>query len=70
VVAEAKDPVEAYHQALIEWYNKILEIDEDAVIYPQMVVDQQAGMTVIEDPDELPTTLSNLKKLHPKFGSG
>jgi len=67
VVAEAKDPVEAYHQALIEWYNKILEIDEDAVIYPQMVVDQQAGMTVIEDPDELPTTLSNLKKYTPKI---
>ncbi len=67
VVAEAKDPVEAYRQALTEWFNKILEIDEDAVIYPWTAVDRQAGTTVIKDPDKLPTTLSNLKKYTPKI---
>jgi len=66
-VAEAKDPVEAYHQALTKWFNKILEIDEDAVIYLWMVADRQAGMMVIKDPDKLPTTLSNLKKYTPKI---
>jgi len=66
VVAEAKDPVEVYCQALTKWFNKILEIDEDAVIYPWTAVDCQAGTTVIEDLDKLPTTFSNLKKYTPK----
>jgi len=37
------------------------------VIYPWTAADRQAGTTVIRDPDELPTTLSNLKKYMPKI---
>jgi len=66
VVAEATNLVEAYRQALIEWFNKVLEVDSDAVIYPWTGNDRQAGTTTIEDPDELPASLSSLKKYTPK----
>jgi len=65
-MAEAKDPVEVYQQVLIEWYNKVLEIDEHVVIYPWMASDRQAGTTVIEDPEKIPTSFSNLKNYMPK----
>jgi len=45
VAAEATDLVEAYQQALIEWFTKLLEIDEDPVIYPWMATDCQVGTT-------------------------
>ena len=32
------------------------------VIYPWMALDHQAGTTVIEDPDKIPNSLSDLKK--------
>jgi len=66
VVEEATDPVEAYRQALIEWYNKLLEIDKEVVIYPWAAVDRQAGTTAIKELDEFPTSFSSIKKYMPK----
>jgi len=66
VVEEATNLVEAYQQAVLEWFNKILEIDLEAVIYPWGVADRQASTSVIEDPDELPMTFSSIKKYTPK----
>jgi len=66
VVAEATNLVEAYRQAVIKWFTKILKIDSEVVIYPWMVADWQADTTTIEDPDKLPTLFSSLKKYTPK----
>jgi len=66
VVKEATNPVEAYQQAVLKWFNKILKIDLEAVIYPWGAADCQAGTSVIEDLDELPTMLSSIKKYTPK----
>jgi len=60
VIEEATNPVEAYRQAVLKWFNKILKIDLEAVIYPWGAADCQAGTSVIEDPDELPTMLLSL----------
>jgi len=64
VVAKATNLVEAYQQALSEWFTKLLEIDEEVVIYPWMAVDQQAGTMAIEDPDEILSTLSQHQKTY------
>jgi len=66
VMAEATNPVEAYCQVILEWFNNVLKVDSEAVIYPWAAVDRQVGTTVIEDPDELPTSFSSLKKYTPK----
>jgi len=66
IVTEATNPVEAYCQATIGWYNKILMVNSKAVIYPWGEVDRQMGTTAIEDPDELPTSFLSIKKYTPK----
>jgi len=43
-----------------------LETNRNAVIYPWTALDRQAGTTMIEDPDKIPNSLSNLKKYMPK----
>jgi len=61
-VAASDDPVAEAQQKLMELLQKIQEVDQHAVIYLWLDADQQGHEPAIDNLEEIPTLLSNLKK--------
>jgi len=62
-VQESTDLVaEARLQFMEQLLQKIQEVDQHAVVYPWMDVDQQSREPDIDSPAAIPTLLSNMKK--------
>jgi len=64
LVQKGNDQVNLFHQVFTQWYNKVREVDNKAVIYPCWASDDRRENLIncIENPTDIPLNLPLLKK--------